>query len=543
MMINNEQIVCVYNSGIPIRDTKTKNWLKKETPFLPQNALPKQRLWHVLHNTEQAPKCKMCDNDVRWETAASFENQQYNQYCCRQCSLSDPNRMQKKLATELIRYGKGRVSIVNKIKKTNQERYGADFAIQVDEFKDKHKQTCLTNHGVENYAQTDGFLAQREKTNQERYGTQHAAQSDACKEKTKQTLSDRYGGHQGLCHISAENQIKYDNKSWLYEQHINNKRTATDIAAELNITVTAVLNKIRAFDIPVHHHAVTQSILEKELCAFISTLNVDIITSDRSVLGSNKELDIYIPDKGIAVEFDGIYWHGELQGRGKQYHLNKTNKCIENNIQLLHVFESEWVGKQPIVQSMIATRLRVEMSVIYARQCQLVELDSTQSNIFLNDNHLQGGRNSSVNIGLEHDGELVSILTLSKPRYSKKCEYEIYRFCNKLNTRVVGGASKMFKYFVNNYNPTSVITYADRRFGEGYLYEKMGFSFTHNSLPNYKYFKQGQTSLHSRVKFQKHKLSNLLESFDPSLTEWENMVNNGYDRIWDCGNAVWEWHA
>ena len=43
------------------------------------------------------------------------------------------------------------------------------------------------------------------------------------------------------------------------------------------------------------------------------------------------------------------------------------------------------------------------------------------------------------------------------------------------------------------------------------------------------------------MKYQKHKLQNILENFDKDLTEWHNMKNHGYDRIWDCGNDVWFW--
>ena len=70
----------------------------------------------------------------------------------------------------------------------------------------------------------------------------------------------------------------------------------------------------------------------------------------------------------------------------------------------------------------------------------------------------------------------------------------------------------------------------------------LGFIFKGVTSSNYHYFNNNDTmSLYSRMKFQKHKLSNLLESFDVKLTEWENMTNNGYNRIWDCGQTRWEW--
>jgi hypothetical protein len=541
ILMDNEKAKKLYTLGKPIRDEATKRWLRLQTPFLPPTALPKQMLWHIVQNNEKIPTCKMCDNEVNWDSANSYTNQKYNNYCCRQCSLSDPDRIAKKLATENIRYGKGRKEIVKKIKQTNNERYGADYAIQTKEFRDKSTQTIIKKYGVDSYSKTAEFLVKREKTNIERYGVKHPAQNLKCKQKTQETLDLKYDGHQGLRHFSELTKRHYNDKEWMYEQHITNVRTATDIADELKITTAAVLNKLRSFDIHVQHYTSSQSLLEKKLLSFIQSFNLTIVEGDRSLLNNNQELDIYILDKKVAIEFNGIYWHGELQGRDKQYHLNKTEICLQQNIQLLHINESDWVLKQPIIKSIISNKLGKSKYTIYARKCSVVELDNQETRTFLNINHLQGHVNSSINLGLKCGDELVSILTLSKSRFSKKHEYEIYRFCNKLNFSVVGGASKLFNYFIKSWDPNSVITYADRKFGEGKLYEKLGFNFLHNSTPGYSYFKKGQIELQSRIRFQKHKLVDKLETYDPLLTAWENMINNGYDRIWDCGNAVWEW--
>jgi hypothetical protein len=112
------------------------------------------------------------------------------------------------------------------------------------------------------------------------------------------------------------------------------------------------------------------------------------------------------------------------------------------------------------------------------------------------------------------------------------------RFVSKQNVNVVGGASKLLKYFRNNFEG-GVVSYSDRRYSNGDMYKTLGFQFSHNSSPNYFYFKN-PAFLESRQKYMKHKLPTLLETFNPSLTEWENMANNGYNRIWDCGNSVWK---
>jgi hypothetical protein len=128
-------------------------------------------------------------------------------------------------------------------------------------------------------------------------------------------------------------------------------------------------------------------------------------------------------------------------------------------------------------------------------------------------------------------------MTFVKSRYDKKIQYEMSRFCNKLNYKITGGASKLFKYFVTKYSPISVCSYNDRRYFDGGVYEKLNFTIINNTSPCYFYIKNKK--LYNRMNFQKHKLKKLLSSYDPLLSEWENMKLNGYDRIWDCGNGKW----
>ena len=128
-------------------------------------------------------------------------------------------------------------------------------------------------------------------------------------------------------------------------------------------------------------------------------------------------------------------------------------------------------------------------------------------------------------------------MTFGKCRFNKKYEWELLRFCNKLGYHIPGGASKLLTYFERTYKPKSLISYADRRWSQGKLYRALGFNLDHVSEPNYWYF-NNIFSLESRIKYQKHKLKDILEKFDPNLTEVENMIMNGYHRIFDCGNLV-----
>ena len=280
----------------------------------------------------------------------------------------------------------------------------------------------------------------------------------------------------------------------------------------------------------------TEDSSKQELISFCKEHYPNLIVNDNSIL-NNDVLDIYIPEINIAISFDSLYDNGELSISARNYHLMKTIKCRDRGVFLFHILEDEWNQKKDIVKSILLNKLGKSPNVIFARNCQVQIIRDYRW--FLETNHIQGAIASSINIGLVYNNEVVSMLNMGKSRYNKGYEYEISRFCCKLNTSVVGGFSKLFKYFISEYKPSSVITYADRRYSDGNLYRVNGFDELPSSDPNYYYYRSNKTRW-SRVKFQKHKLHKVLKFFDPNLTEWQNMshIQNGYDRIWDCGNHV-----
>lgn len=280
---------------------------------------------------------------------------------------------------------------------------------------------------------------------------------------------------------------------------------------------------------------------ELEIYDYIKTITgEEIITRTRDVI-SPLELDIYIPSKKIAIELNGIFWHSENKGKSRQYHLNKTKLCNTLGIELIHIYDHEWKTRTDIIKSILQNKISpARNKKIYARNCHIKELDSAHCAEFLSDNHVQGTANASVRLGLFHNDILVQVLTFSKSRFSKKYEYEMVRFCSKKYHTVIGGLSKLFKYFVKLKTPSSIVTFADRRFFTGNSYTSIGFEFDSHTLPNYYYFIT-PSKLESRINYQKHKLKNILPTFNENLSEWENMKNNRYDRIWDCGNSKFVW--
>jgi hypothetical protein len=284
--------------------------------------------------------------------------------------------------------------------------------------------------------------------------------------------------------------------------------------------------------------------LEKTIQDFLESKNISFNKNDRTVIKPN-EIDFLI--KNIGIETCGLYWHSDAI-IDNDYHYKKYLKCLEKNIKLLQFFEDEILGKKEIVFSMILNRLG-KASKIYARKCIVKEITNKEKKNFLNENHLQGDCVSSINLGLELNGEILSVMTFGKPRLnlgnkSAGCdEYELIRFANKLNTTVIGGASKLFSFFIKNHSPKKVISYCDLRHSTGELYLKLGFTKVKISKPNYFYFKSSYgIKRHNRFSFRKSLLSKLLNNFDPTKTEKQNMKDNGFLRIYDCGSMKFEWN-
>lgn len=283
-------------------------------------------------------------------------------------------------------------------------------------------------------------------------------------------------------------------------------------------------------------HGVSKA--EKDLTDFIKSIYDGVVlTNDRQLLAP-KEVDILLPNLKLAIEYCGVYWHSELAGKSRNYHLAKLEECARLGYTLITVFEDEWLFKKDIVKSRMASYISNNMTVVYARKCEVKEISAKQAKKFCECNHLQGyGSGATIKLGAFFEGVLLAIMTFSKPSLSKGCvnpeegHWEMHRFCTLINHRVIGVASKLLKYFERNYFCRSVFSFADKRWSIGSLYDSLGFTLLYSTSPNYWYFKGNNPSRINRFSLRKGKLND-----DKSLSEWENRKLQGYNRIWDCGN-------
>ncbi len=276
---------------------------------------------------------------------------------------------------------------------------------------------------------------------------------------------------------------------------------------------------------------------ELEIQNFLNNNNIEFMASNRSII-KPYELDIIIPQYNLAIEFNNQYWHSEQMlkknNKSNSYHKMKTDMCKHAGYQLLTIFESEWVNNKDIIKSIILNKCKQIKTKYHGRKCIVKLVNKNAAKMFFESNHIQGYSNGQ-NIGLYYNNILVSCITFSKYKNS----YNLIRFVNKKYTIVHGAFGKLLKYFINTTSFDTIFTFADRRYFEGNVYSLNGFKFVHDVLPSYYYFKTGNELLHKR-NYQHKRLSVKLNNYDSNLTEYQNMLNHNYNRIWDCGKIKYE---
>lgn len=274
----------------------------------------------------------------------------------------------------------------------------------------------------------------------------------------------------------------------------------------------------------------------------IQQLNVSADRCRRDILPRQLQLDIYCPQYNIAIQVNGLYYHSQRSNnRDKNYHLNKTLQCNNLGITLIHIFDDQIRDKLQIVKSRLSHLFNKDTNIFQARKCIIKEVDNKLKSQFLELNHIQGNTQSAINIGAYYNDQLVSIITFGRPRFKSKYQFQLIRMCNKLYTSIPGIFNRIFKYFIQNYKPNSIISYCDIRWSNNkqkYIYDNLGFKHSHNSKPNYFYTKD-YVYRQNRFKYRKSELLKMFNSNDINgLTEQQIMYNVGYDRIWDCGSMV-----
>lgn len=515
-------------------------------------------------------------------------------------ALQSEQFQSKKTQTNLERYGVEHPAqseeFKEKSKRTNLERYGVENAFQSEELQAKQKQTMQERYGVEHALQSEEFQEKQKQTNLERYGVEYATQSAEIQQKIqqtnnrryrsqwftqsdqfKQTSLERYGVEYPMqsdevkersrmhwIHNFAESMPEETREQYLlfmkdpqkYIQSLNASTTASTLSADLGYAdPTSIWTFLHCHPDMYQYVTIHESQLEKDVREFVESLiHRCTIQRDRSQIHPY-ELDIWDPSSKIGIEVNGTFDHNSsLPGhdgspKSHSYHKIKTDLADKAGIRLIHVFEHNWIYQKDIVKSMLRNAFGMTGCKLHARKLEVKEVDTQTSQAFLNANHIQGSTNSSIRLGLFSNNSLVSLMTFNKMRTtigSRSSDtdntFELARFCSLLNTSIVGGASKLFKHFIDTYHPDKVVSFSNRSYTTGGMYRQLGFQEISTSDPGYTWVHSESKMWLNRVTCQKSNLQNLFkdDSIDLNKTEQQIMMEHGFVQVFDSGVIRWE---
>lgn len=412
------------------------------------------------------------------------------------------------------------------------------------------KKFYQTNYGVSGPLGVSESLEKARKTTKERFGETSWARSQKGKERLKEIWKDfdlkkRMMASQKEAHARVtdeEKKITLDKrkKTCLKLYGVENVFASEEIKKKINETIA---EKYGTSGISSR-----TSSGETDVFNFVRQLlpeSVLVRRNVRDVLPAGKELDIYIPELKLAIEFDGCYWHSDEQKKDRLYHKNKKDAAEALGINLVAIWDSEWNDpiKQSIWKSMISHRCGLSERKIYARQCDLREISSADAVKFFGENHISGSlRTYDFALGLMHGGELVHCIGFVKPRFTPDFEWEIGRAASKRGCSVVGAYGKLMRAFVERKNPASIISYEHRRFSLMKEKDGVGFlRFERKTDPTEFFFhaKEPQPKTwqaYTREKLKRDFPEEVIDAF-PTIREFLKFA--GYLSIFDCGNNVY----
>lgn len=488
----------------------------------------KQKLWHFLRDDYEQRICG-CGGLLKFR---SFWYG-YNDFCRQNCPSMIDNQKQK-----VIDYNNNLTDVERERKRLLQEEttlkhYGVKRYSQTKEWKEKTKRSNKERFGSEWFSQTDAYKDDYRRKSIEKYGVENPMFSDDIRNKWKESIDNKYNNYwynrypniievkesSLLCGCCDESCNLCLEKKYEIDKHLFSDR---------------VFHNIDTCIVRTPYNELTSG-GERMLFDFIKSVYIgEIIENDRSVL-NGKELDIYLPELKLAFEFNGIYWHGE-KNKSTKYHQEKSLMCIENGIQLIHVWEDDWTYRKDIIKDFIKSKLGLSEINIGARKCDIRSVDNKTAKVFLDTYHIQGSVRNGKSIGLFYNNELIELMTFGQLRKNmgsipKDGVYEIYRVCSKIGYNIQGGFSKLLRYFEKTYKPIEVITYANLDYSVGNVYDKCGFIRDSISKPVYTWVINGKRCYRSN--FMKSKLEEYKEN--PKLTESEIMYNRGSWKCWDSG--------
>lgn len=495
-------------------------YIKKQFPEFYESLLKDDRRFPEIlyaYYYGPAPQCPVCGKPT---TFLSF-SKGYSKYCSSKCANNDP---EKKLKSE----------------QTCLKKYGTRISSQSEEVRQKASRTCIERYGVDYHKQQ---LEKRKTTNLQKYGVEHGLSSPIVREKIKQTCLERYGVENILLipgqtdKLKAGVMAKYGVENVMYSEELRNKVKQTCLERY------GVEYPFKSPDIQKKCH-VHDTNIERFIEDILIRHEIEYIREDHNILPGAR-VDFHLPQYKLIIEANGAYWHSDKH-KSPKYHLKRTQAAQCVGYCMLIFWEDQIYRTPQVVESIILSKLGRYLTRIGARQCIIKEIDGGVCNEFLEVNHIQGRTNSKVKLGAYFGDELIGVMTFIQSRGCQGAnktiegQWELNRFCTKLNTQVIGLASKMLNHFIINYQPKTIISFSHNDISIGDVYGKLGFVRDGVPRTSYYYIK-GKKRFH-RSNFTRAGINRRWPEYDLNDKSWtERMVmdSKNYDRIYDCGTQKW----
>ena len=498
----------------------TKDWLKNNYPRFYEYIVNKyingltinEKIYMFYNNMSDRPVCKTCGGPVKFFSYLKG----FGQHCCAKCTQADKNVRDKYKQscqdkygdnwtehiatigkkTKKERYGDENYNNINKMKQTCLERYGVDNAMKFKEIQDKGKQTCLERYGVEYYTQSkqhkDNYNNIQEKSRQtclERYGVPAATQNPEVKAKISKICQNKYGCEWNCMRKEAHNSHNVNSRPNMYIKELLN-------TYNIEYTIEYPVGKY-VFDFKVGN-----TLIEVNPHA---THNVN-----------------WTPYKNVKID--------------KDYHQLKTNTAKEYGFKIINIWD--WDNPEQIIASLI------KKTTVFARNCEIKKVSKKDAKQFLITYHFQGSCNNQKYIyGLYYNDELIQIMSFGKPRYNKNYEYELLRLCTKFEYNVIGGSQKLFKHFITDCSPTSIISYCDDSKFTGDVYKTLGFKLKNKPAPSKHWYKyKGNIHITDNLLRQKGYDKLFGTNYGKGTSNRNLMLENKFVEIYDAGQSTWTWN-
>jgi hypothetical protein len=609
---NIAQIASIIKLKVSNRDLC--QWIINTTSFLPETSVMTARVYCIINNITKLPLCNYCKKPIKFRDY----NFGFNSYCGAKCSAKDPEVKNKKKATNRERYGSdyflGTKECLEKTRITNLEKYGVENVANVQSVKDKKQNTCLEKYGVHHAMLVSSIKDKVKQTNLEKYGTTHnmnnqetlaknkekygheyfvcspgfkdiatkaikakygdhitnVSQVPEVRAKAKDTMASLYGTdnypQSHYTNFEFWNDVKYIKNNFIINDDQIDYKKACSFFNAAERTIQLHFRDTLGFNIK-SRQGTSQD--ELDIIDYIRFLvpDIQIEQGNRSILvyeeiigddiiNRHRELDIYLPEYKLAIEFDGLFWHSlgtngytasKSENKRKIFNLQmKVNMLQQKGIRLLDIWENEWhtPRKQEIWKSMIRAALGKSRR-LFARECVVQNITPKEEIKFLVANHIQGYvGGSSHRYGLFYKGILKAVMTFGKARFENDfTDFELLRFATEKKHTIIGGASKLLTHFQKAEHYPSILSFANKRWSSGKMYDTLGFALLRTTNPSPYYFLNAASGRAPRMlhwtSIQKHNINKLIDNFDPDLSAEANLFNNGYRKIYDAGQLVY----